>query len=91
MGAMTKIKALDEDAYFGAYIAKPVGDAKAAIIVIPEIFGVNPWYPAEMRSLGRGGLSGCGHRHILALCPRRPTGSRCRGTVTRGLWLFWPI
>lgn len=42
MGEMTKIRAFDEDALFGAYVAKPSGDAKAAIIVIPEIFGVNP-------------------------------------------------
>jgi carboxymethylenebutenolidase len=42
MGEMMKIKALDEDALFGAYVAKPAGEAKAAIIVIPEIFGVNP-------------------------------------------------
>lgn len=42
MGEMTKIRAYDEDALFGAYVAQPVGDAKAAIIVIPEIFGVNP-------------------------------------------------
>ena len=42
MGEMTKIKALDEDALFSAYVAKPGGEAKAAIIVIPEIFGVNP-------------------------------------------------
>lgn len=42
MGEMTKIRALDEDALFGAYVAKPSGEAKAAIIVIPEIFGVNP-------------------------------------------------
>lgn len=42
MGEMTKIRAFDEDALFGAYVAKPAGDAKAAIIVIPEIFGVNP-------------------------------------------------
>lgn len=42
MGEMTTIKALDEDAVFGAYVAKPDGDAKAAILVIPEIFGVNP-------------------------------------------------
>ena len=42
MGEMTKIRALDEDALFGAYVAKPAGTAKAAIIVIPEIFGVNP-------------------------------------------------
>ncbi|MFM2411246.1 MAG: hypothetical protein RL481_2074 [Pseudomonadota bacterium] len=41
MGEAIKIKALDEDALFSSYIAKPSGDAKAAIIVIPEIFGVN--------------------------------------------------
>jgi carboxymethylenebutenolidase len=41
MGEMVKIEALDEDALFPAYMAAPVGDAKAAIIVIPEIFGVN--------------------------------------------------
>ncbi|MBP6379555.1 MAG: dienelactone hydrolase family protein [Sphingorhabdus sp.] len=42
MGEMTKIRAFDEEALFGAYVAKPSGEAKAAIIVIPEIFGVNP-------------------------------------------------
>ncbi|MBK6707611.1 MAG: dienelactone hydrolase family protein [Sphingomonadales bacterium] len=42
MGEMTKIRAYDEDAQFGAYVARPAGEAKAAIIVIPEIFGVNP-------------------------------------------------
>ena len=42
MGETTKIRALDEDALFGAYVSKPAGTAKAAIIVIPEIFGVNP-------------------------------------------------
>ena len=41
MGEMIKIEALDEDALFPAYMAAPSGDAKAAIIVIPEIFGVN--------------------------------------------------
>ena len=41
MGEMTKIRAFDEDALFGAYVANPTGEAKAAIIVIPEIFGVN--------------------------------------------------
>jgi carboxymethylenebutenolidase len=42
MGEMVKICALDEDALFPAYMAAPQGPAKAAIIVIPEIFGVNP-------------------------------------------------
>jgi carboxymethylenebutenolidase len=42
MGEMVKINALGEDALFDAYVASPVRLAKAAIIVIPEIFGVNP-------------------------------------------------
>ncbi len=42
MGEMVKISALGEDALFPAYCAAPAGTANAAIIVIPEIFGVNP-------------------------------------------------
>lgn len=41
MGDMVQISALGEDALFPAYMAKPSDTAKAAIIVIPEIFGVN--------------------------------------------------
>ena len=41
MGEMIKIRAFDEDALFNAYVAKPTGKTKAAMIVIPEIFGVN--------------------------------------------------
>ena len=41
MGEMTTVKALNEDAVFGAYVARPIGSANAAVIVIPEIFGVN--------------------------------------------------
>lgn len=36
------IPTLEGDASFGAYIARPQGAAKGAIIVIQEIFGVNP-------------------------------------------------
>lgn len=42
MGEMTKIRAFDEDALFGAYVAQPATTARAAMIVIPEIFGVSP-------------------------------------------------
>jgi carboxymethylenebutenolidase len=42
MGEMVKISALGEDALFPAYIAAPANSPNAAIIVIPEIFGVNP-------------------------------------------------
>jgi len=36
------IPTLDNDAHFTGYIARPEGGAKAAVIVIQEIFGVNP-------------------------------------------------
>ncbi|MDP5103239.1 MAG: dienelactone hydrolase family protein [Erythrobacter sp.] len=36
------IPTLEDGTAFGAYIARPAGTAKAAIIVIQEIFGVNP-------------------------------------------------
>lgn len=42
MTAMVQIPALDGAATFPAYVARPQGTARAAIIVIPEIFGVNP-------------------------------------------------
>jgi len=42
MGKTIEIKALHGDATFSAYCAEPAADAKAAIIVIQEIFGVNP-------------------------------------------------
>jgi carboxymethylenebutenolidase len=36
------IPTLEGDAQFGAYVARPEGTPKGAIIVIQEIFGVNP-------------------------------------------------
>lgn len=41
MAAYTPIPTLEGDAQFDAYIARPAGTPKAAIIVIQEIFGVN--------------------------------------------------
>lgn len=41
MTAMTPLPTLDGAATFPANVARPAGPAKAAIIVIPEIFGVN--------------------------------------------------
>ena len=42
MSEMVSISTLDGDASFSAYVARPEGAPKAAIIVIQEIFGVNP-------------------------------------------------
>ena len=44
------IPALDADGSIPAYRAAPTGRAKAAIIVIPEIFGVNPGIAAKCDS-----------------------------------------
>lgn len=42
MTAMLTIPTLDDDGAFGAYVARPANTPRAAIIVIQEIFGVNP-------------------------------------------------
>ena len=39
--AMTRIRTLDGEASFNAYVAEPAGEPRGAIIVIQEIFGVN--------------------------------------------------
>lgn len=41
MSDTATISTLDGDADFNAYVARPEGTAKAAVIVIQEIFGVN--------------------------------------------------
>jgi carboxymethylenebutenolidase len=55
MGEMVKINALGEDALFEAYMAAPVGQPNAAIIVIPEIFGVNPGIRQKCDKLAHDG------------------------------------
>ncbi len=42
MSETVQIPSLKHDGTIPAYVARPAGPAKAAIIVIPEIFGVNP-------------------------------------------------
>ena len=47
MGSMVDIETLAHDGAFKAYVAEPAGTPKAAIIVIQEIFGVNPGIRAK--------------------------------------------
>ena len=47
MGAMENVKTLGGDSEFPCYVAQPGGDDKAAIVVIQEIFGVNPGIKAK--------------------------------------------
>lgn len=42
MTETVRIPSLKDDGAIPAYVARPAGTPKAAIIVIPEIFGVNP-------------------------------------------------
>lgn len=42
MGETVTIETLSEDATFSAYLARPEGQPQGAVVVIQEIFGVNP-------------------------------------------------
>ncbi|HOB12690.1 MAG TPA: dienelactone hydrolase family protein [Novosphingobium sp.] len=42
MSETVQIASLKDDGTIPAYVARPAGTAKGAVIVIPEIFGVNP-------------------------------------------------
>ena len=49
------IATLDTDGSFGAYVARPEGTPRAAIIVIQEIFGVNPGIRSKCDKLAAEG------------------------------------
>jgi len=49
------IDALDSSEHFAAYVAKPEGEAQAAIIVIQEIFGVNAGIRRKCDTLAEAG------------------------------------
>lgn len=49
------IPTLENDANFGVYVANPANTPKAAIIVIQEIFGVNPGIRAKCDQLAEAG------------------------------------
>lgn len=55
MATNTAFPALDGSATIPAYVARPEGPAKAAIIVIPEIFGVNPGIRQKCDSWAKDG------------------------------------
>lgn len=61
MGSMIEVETLAHDGRFQAYSAEPAGEAKAAIIVVQEIFGVNPGIRAKCDKLAAAGY--------LALAP----------------------
>jgi carboxymethylenebutenolidase len=61
MSETIEIQTIDDSGSFQAYVARPEGTPRAAIIVIQEIFGVNPGIRQKCDSLARDGY--------LALAP----------------------
>ncbi|MHA6769260.1 dienelactone hydrolase family protein [Sphingobium ummariense] len=61
MAEFSPIATLEGDARFDAYVAEPAGQAKAAIIIIQEIFGVNEGIRRKAESWAEAGY--------LALAP----------------------
>lgn len=61
MGKMAEIAELNGKERFSAYLALPAAPATAAIIVIPEVFGINPGIRQKCDSLAADGY--------LALAP----------------------
>lgn len=57
MGSMISVEALDHSGSFDVYRAMPVGDAKAAIVVVQEIFGINPGIRAKVDSWAAKGYA----------------------------------
>ena len=55
MGSMIEIPATAGDGSFSAYVATPPGTPTAAIVVIQEIFGINPGIRAKCDGLARDG------------------------------------
>lgn len=55
MGEMIEIDSLASEGRFGAYIATPAHPATAAVIVIQEIFGINPGIRAKCDKLAEEG------------------------------------
>ena len=63
------IETLDHQGSFNAWLAEPVGTPKGAIVVIQEIFGVNPGIRAKCDH-----WAGLGYLGMLCVSPTRQSG-----------------
>lgn len=57
MGEMISVQALDSSGSFNAYRARPAGEAKGAVVVVQEIFGINPGIRAKVDSWAAKGYA----------------------------------
>ena len=55
MSELVTISTLDKENTFNAYVARPAGEAKAAIVVIQEIFGINAGIRRKCDKLAEAG------------------------------------
>lgn len=64
------INTLSGDATFGAYLAEPQGSPRGAVVVIQEIFGVNPGIRAKCDKLAAGGYFAVAPDLFWRIAPR---------------------
>jgi len=57
MGTMISVEALDHSGRFDVYRALPDGEPKAAVVVVQEIFGINPGIRAKVDSWAAKGYA----------------------------------
>ena len=94
---MAQVKALGGEGEFFAYVAAPEGTPRAAIIVIPEIFGINPGIRQKCDRLAATGYLAVAPEIFwrfapgVELDPERTVGGsgiaeRERGAHQAGVW-----
>jgi len=88
MTRMIEIEALAGDGRFSAYVAEPAGDAKAAIVVIQEIFGVNPGIQRKCDKLAEQGYLAIAPDLFWRLEPGIVLNPDVEAEFQRGLKLF---
>jgi dienelactone hydrolase len=76
MTTNTLIPSLDHKGEIPAYVAKPEGAPRGTVIVVPEIFGVNPGIVSKADDWANRGCRRRSRR-VLASGSGRGTGPRC--------------
>lgn len=88
MGRTIDITDLGGEARFGCYVAEPISPPKAAIVVIQEIFGVNPGIRAKCDQWAENGYLALAPDLFWRLEPGVEIDPDAEGGLDRGLGLM---
>lgn len=84
----TKISAIDGQGSFTAYVARPVGEPTAAIVVIQEVFGVNAGIRRKCDRLAEDGYLAVAPDLFWRIAPGIELDPDIPDELQRGLQLF---